>query len=594
MATPTAFEQLTLELINQARLNPHGEFERWVINAPANVQSALTFFNVNLTLLEQQFNALTPVAAVAWNEQLGDSSQTHTDLMAAFDSQSHNLPGEPSLSQRFINAGYTGFSNISENIFAFAEDAVQAHAAFFIDWGNTPTGIQDPPGHRNAIMNPIFTEVGVGHTTDVGAVGPNLVTHHFGNRFGYTSQITGVVFNDGDGDRFYAIGEGVGGTTISAATGSTTNWSSGGYNLDLAPGTHTLTFNGALGSASIRVNLGTENIKVHMFDPGSFRSSVSATLGAGGLALELLGENAINASGNGGSDRLIGNSAKNILDGKTGGDVMIGREGNDRYYVDNTADQVIELKDEGTDHVVSTVSFSLAGQYIEWLTLTGSANINGTGNSLENKITGNDARNIIDGGKSADTMAGKDGNDRYYVDNRNDKVIELKNEGIDHIVSTVSFSLAGQYIEWLTLSGTGNINAGGNSLGNKLTGNSGNNTLNGGTGNDTLTGGGGIDFFKFNTALGANNVDTITDFQVNVDKILLDDAIFAAVGTSLTASEFVANATGVATTDAQHILYNTSNGRLYFDADGSGGQARTHFATLSAGLALDHLDFLMI
>ena len=85
MATPSAFEQLTLELINQARLNPHGEFDRWVTNAPANVQNALDFFNVNLTVLKQQFDALQAVAPVAWNLNLGDSAQTHTDLMAAFD-----------------------------------------------------------------------------------------------------------------------------------------------------------------------------------------------------------------------------------------------------------------------------------------------------------------------------------------------------------------------------------------------------------------------------------------------------------------------------------------------------------------------------
>ncbi len=148
-------------------------------------------------------------------------------------------------------------------------------------WGNGPNGIQNPASHRNTIMNRSLTEVGVGHATDSGAAAPNLVTHQFATRSDYTSQITGVIFNDTDGDRFYDIGEGVGGTSISAASGSTTNWSSGGYNLDLAPGTHALTFNGVLGTGAIKVDLGTENIKVDMFDPGSFRSSVSATLVSG-------------------------------------------------------------------------------------------------------------------------------------------------------------------------------------------------------------------------------------------------------------------------------------------------------------------------
>jgi serralysin len=65
-------------------------------------------------------------------------------------------------------------------------------------------------------------------------------------------------------------------------------------------------------------------------------------------------------------------------------------------------------------------------------------------------------------------------------------------------------------------------------------------------------------------------------------------------GASLTADEFVANANGAATNGSQHILYDTTDGRLFYDADGNGGQAKVHFATLNAGLALDHLDFVVI
>lgn len=510
MATPTAFEQLTLELINQARLNPHGEFDRWVTNAPADVQNALTFFNVNETVLKQQFDALQAVAPVAWNLNLGDSAQTHTDLMAAFDQQSHFLPNEPDIGQRMINAGYTNGTQFWENVFAFAKNAEHAHAGFIIDWGNAPNGIQNPTGHRNTIMNGSLTEVGVGHTTDTGAVGPNLVTHHFATRSDYTSQISGVVFNDADGDRFYDIGEGVGGTTISAPSGSTTNWSSGGYNLDLAAGKHTLTFSGGLGTHKISVQLGAENIKVDMFDPGSFRSSVSATL-VSGSELQLLGENDINATGNVGSDLLIGNGGNNILNGKSGADEMRGGRGNDTYYVDNSKDKVVETSGSGTDKVKSSVSYTLVS-YVENLDLTGSSDIGGTGNGF----------------------------------------------------------------------------------GNKITGNAGDNILNGKDGKDTLTGGDGDDVFRFNTKLGSNNVDTITDFKVNVDEIQLDNAIFQVLGSSLTSSEFVANATGTAQNSAQHILYDTTDGRLYYDADGSGAQERVHFATLNAGLSLDHLDFLVI
>jgi Ca2+-binding RTX toxin-like protein len=126
-----------------------------------------------------------------------------------------------------------------------------------------------------------------------------------------------------------------------------------------------------------------------------------------------------------------------------------------------------------------------------------------------------------------------------------------------------------------------------------LRGGKGNDILNGSAGDDALTGGPGSDVFRFSTALGTSNVDTVTDFQINLDEIQLENAIFVALGASLTASEFVANATGAAKNGSQHILYDTTDGRLFFDADGNGGQARVHFATLTAGLALDHLDFLV-
>ena len=103
--------------------------------------------------------------------------------------------------------------------------------------------------------------------------------------------------------------------------------------------------------------------------------------------------------------------------------------------------------------------------------------------------------------------------------------------------SSVAFSLLGQYIENLTLTGTASINGTGNSLANTITGNSANNVL---------SGGGGSDIFAFNTALGPSNIDVITDFSVAADTISLDLAIYTAiVGTGmLSAGQFVANTSG--------------------------------------------------
>ncbi|WP_271166639.1 calcium-binding protein, partial [Hansschlegelia plantiphila] len=119
--------------------------------------------------------------------------------------------------------------------------------------------------------------------------------------------------------------------------------------------------------------------------------------------------------GDGGGNALNGFAGGDQLDGGAGADTLTGGAGDDVYVVDDAGDRVVEANGEGTDAVMSSVSFSLAGQYVEKITLTGSADINGTGNSLANTIVGNSGVNILNGASGADTMSGGKGNDDYYV-----------------------------------------------------------------------------------------------------------------------------------------------------------------------------------
>ncbi|MDR7307614.1 calcium-binding protein, partial [Rhodoferax saidenbachensis] len=221
------------------------------------------------------------------------------------------------------------------------------------------------------------------------------------------------------------------------------------------------------------------------------QSSVTWTLGGNFENLTLTGAAAIDGTGNELNNALTGNSGNNTLsggagndqlDGGAGADTLLGGTGNDTYLVDNVADVVIEVFNEGIDTVQSSVSYTLAAN-VENLTLTGTAAINATGNVLDNVLTGNSGVNVLTGGA---------GNDTYYVDANTDVVVEAVNEGIDTIVSSVSLNLVAN-VENITYTGTGAFSGTGNALDNVMTGNSGNNTLLGGAGNDTLDGGVGAD-----------------------------------------------------------------------------------------------------
>lgn len=189
-------------------------------------------------------------------------------------------------------------------------------------------------------------------------------------------------------------------------------------------------------------------------------------------------------------DYLRGYAGNDTLDGGAGADTMEGGTGDDTYHVDHAGDLVIERAAGGRDLVFASVSYRLP-QHVENLALTGTANINATGNNLANRLAGNSGNNILDGGLGADTMTGGRGNDTYRV-TAGDVVIEQAGGGIDTVISAIRWTLPA-HVEHLNLIGTADIAGTGNALGNRIAGNAGNNVLSGGAGNDTLLGGAGND-----------------------------------------------------------------------------------------------------
>lgn len=310
------------------------------------------------------------------------------------------------------------------------------------------------------------------------------------------------------------------------------------------------------------------------------RSSISYRLGANLENLWLSGEANLDGTGNELANRIIGNTGKNVLDGGAGADELIGGKGDDTYIVDDVNDAVIELADEGADTVRASVSHTLA-RNVESLVLTGSGDIDGTGNELANTIFGNAGRNLLDGREGADQLAGGEGDDAYVVDHEGDLVVERAGEGADTVHASVSYAL-GAHVENLTLNGSsGDISGIGNELANRLTGNDGNNLLDGGAGADRLAGGLGNDTYivdDVNDAVSEVLDAGIDTVRASVSHTLADEVenlVLTGTGNNDGAGNYLANA----------ITGNGGNNRIAGGGgddllDGGTGQDTALFAGL--------------
>ena len=276
---PSAEEQYMLELLNRFRTDPHGELARLTNSlsgearsSDPDINSALDFFNVNGPVLQSQWSALTAVPPLAQNEALYRMAELQSENMILDDMQEHNLPGRPGLAERADMFDYD-YSILGENIFAYAESVFHGHGAFAIDWGAGPNGIQNPPGHRQSMLSSQFREIGIRilpETAQATEVGPLVITQNFGTRQSFgDAWLVGVVFDDQNTNEFYTVGEGLGGVTVTAVSGSgtfiTTTFDAGGYQMQLPADTYTVTFSGgAFGSPLVvqDVIIGVTNAKL--------------------------------------------------------------------------------------------------------------------------------------------------------------------------------------------------------------------------------------------------------------------------------------------------------------------------------------------
>jgi Ca2+-binding RTX toxin-like protein len=141
------------------------------------------------------------------------------------------------------------------------------------------------------------------------------------------------------------------------------------------------------------------------------RLAANYTLGVG-IENLVLGSGGSSGTGNAENNILIGNSVANTLrgldgndtlDGGAGVDSLIGGSGDDYYIIDNIGDRVFETADQGIDTVEARVTGYTLANGVENLILFGAVAA-GTGNSLDNVLTGNLASNSLNGGAGSDTL----------------------------------------------------------------------------------------------------------------------------------------------------------------------------------------------
>jgi Ca2+-binding RTX toxin-like protein len=203
--------------------------------------------------------------------------------------------------------------------------------------------------------------------------------------------------------------------------------------------------------------------------------------------------------GGAGNDVLIGDAGDDALYGGLGADRAEGGLGNDFYLVDNALDVVLELANEGSDTVATTISYVLAAnvENLQAAVIGGTAALNLTGNALNNYIWGTQGDNALNGAGGADFMIGYAGDDFYQVENSGDIAYELAGQGTDTVATTISYTLGAniENLQAVDIAGTAALVLTGNEVRNFIWATQGDNVINGGGGADLMIGYGGNDFY---------------------------------------------------------------------------------------------------
>jgi Ca2+-binding RTX toxin-like protein len=438
-----------------------------------------------------------------------------------------------SLGVSAVHSASGGSAVLGPNSVAFTVNGTGPQASFAY------TAVNNSGASGSATVTASIVDTTAGNDTVAVASAAGIISHIEG--LGGDDILTGGLGND----RLFG---GEGNDTLAGGAG----------------GTDTLV-GGAGDDTYILDDLGDSFIELAGGGTDTVQSAISATLGLHIERLVLTGSANVNGVGNGlanhitgnggnnflggaeGNDILLGNGGDDVLEGgegvdtleggdgndqlngQSGDDVMKGGLGNDSYVIDSLGDSIEDVAAGGTDSVVirgsAVTSFTL-GALFENLTYEGLAAFTGTGNDLDNVITGGLLNDVLSGGLGADTLNGGDGDDRliggagsdtlrggtgndvYVVDSAGDQVIELADAGVDEVqtalgsaTDTNAMYVLAANVENLTGTSATGQGVHGNALDNVIKMGAGNDLIvmqDGGA--DTVQSGGGNDFIYYGGA----------------------------------------------------------------------------------------------
>jgi serralysin len=315
--------------------------------------------------------AKTGAQPLAFDGDLNESAELHSDWMLDFDKFSHTGANGSSAGDRMAAAGYRFYGS-----WTWGENVAWMSARSPSGWQDEALGLHtnlmNSSGHRANILNANFREIGIGFETgDYKGYNAAMLTENFA-KTGGNPFLTGVAFDDKDGDRFYDVGEALGGVTVTVTNTSTGQVLStqagvaGGYELELAAGTYKVTFAATgFSSQTSTVTIGSKNVKADWIDPAAASTGTPVIYGTAGTDRYNGTAGSDNYDGLGGNDTLTGLGGNDILNGGTGSDKLIGGNGVDTLTGGAGADRFVFNATPASGNADKVIDFSTVDDLIQ-------------------------------------------------------------------------------------------------------------------------------------------------------------------------------------------------------------------------------------